>query len=41
MLLDEERDYLNGYHQRVLEELSPLMDSAGVEWLKEQTQAVS
>ena len=40
MLLDEERDYLNGYHQRVLEELSPLMDSAGVEWLKEQTQAV-
>ena len=40
MLLDEERGYLNQYHQRVLEELSPSMDSAGVEWLKAQTQAV-
>ena len=40
MLLDEERDYLNGYHQRVFESLSPLMDEAGVKWLKEQTRAV-
>ena len=35
MLLDEEVEWLNGYHQRVLDMLSPYLSEDEAEWLRE------
>ena len=37
LLTDEELQWLNGYHARVYEELSPLLDEAHRLWLQEAT----
>ena len=40
MLSVEEREWLNNYHRRVYETLSPYLDEAEKVWLKEATQAI-
>ncbi|HXV26383.1 MAG TPA: aminopeptidase P family protein [Alphaproteobacteria bacterium] len=40
MLTAEERDWLNAYHARVREELTPLVDADTALWLAEATQKV-
>ena len=35
MLTDEELDYLNSYHEKVYQELSPCLDEETAEWLRE------
>lgn len=40
MLGAEEREWLNSYHHRVYESLSPYLDEKEKAWLKEATQAV-
>ncbi len=40
MLTDEEREWLNTYHARVYETISPLVDKVTAAWLKEKTAAV-
>ncbi len=40
MLEKSERDWLNGYHKRVLDTLSPSLDPATRNWLKQATQPV-
>lgn len=40
MLSQGERSWLNAYHEKVYEMLSPLLDAACKAWLKEQTKAV-
>lgn len=40
MLSVEEREWLNNYHRRVYETLSPYLDEAEKAWLKEATQAI-
>ena len=40
MLSVEEREWLNNYHRRVYESLSPYLDEAEKAWLKEATQAI-
>jgi Xaa-Pro aminopeptidase len=37
MLSAEERDWLNAYHARVWEEISPALDTATKDWLREAT----
>jgi Xaa-Pro aminopeptidase len=42
MLLPEEVEWLNSYHRRVWEALSPLLEDAGDrEWLKEATRRIT
>lgn len=41
LLTDEELQWLNGYHARVYEELSPLLDEAHRLWLQEATAPLS
>ena len=38
MLTGEERRWLNEYHQRVYEKLSPRLDSGEQEWLRRVTK---
>ena len=38
MLLDEEMDWLNGYHQYVFDKLSPYLQGADLDWLRAATQ---
>ncbi|MDP7641842.1 MAG: M24 family metallopeptidase C-terminal domain-containing protein, partial [Alphaproteobacteria bacterium] len=40
MLSGPERAWLNDYHRRVLETLSPLLDADTVAWLKSATRAI-
>ena len=40
LLTEEEKDWLNGYHRRVYAELSPFLDGAEKEWLRENTQEI-
>lgn len=40
MLLDEERQWLNGYHQAVYDKISPLVDEDVRSWLKEATAEI-
>ena len=40
LLSDAERGWLNGYHARVFEELSPLLDDRSQSWLAEATAAI-
>lgn len=44
LLISEERAYLNAYHQRVNETLTPhlerLKDTTALEWLKRETAAI-
>ncbi len=40
MMLGEEIDWLNNYHQRVYDELSPHLDAADREWLRQATQPI-
>ena len=40
MLSVEEREWLNNYHRRVYETLSPYLDEVEKTWLKEATQAI-
>ncbi len=40
LLTDEERNWLNAYHERIRDTLSPLVDSATKVWLKAATAAV-
>jgi len=40
LLTAEERDWLNAYHVRVREQLSPLVDSETNAWLDNATRAV-
>ncbi|RLF65446.1 MAG: aminopeptidase P family protein [Thermoplasmata archaeon] len=40
LLTEEERKWLNDYHRKVREELSPLLDEDHVRWLSERTRAV-
>jgi len=40
MLLQEETDWLNAYHQRVFDTLSPHLDADEVAWLKEACSAL-
>lgn len=40
MLTDEERQWLNNYHQTVFDKLSPLLEEEEKDWLKEATQAI-
>ncbi|WP_274424398.1 aminopeptidase P family protein [Chelativorans sp. YIM 93263] len=37
LLSDDERTWLNDYHQRVFDEISPLVDGKTADWLKEAT----
>ena len=39
MLTADELQWLNNYHTRVREELSPLLDGVDLEWLKKATKA--
>ncbi len=39
-LLKKEIDWLNAYHQRVFESLSPLLDPEEVDWLKNKTRPI-
>lgn len=40
MLLPEEKEWLNAYHQEVFDKLSPYLNDEEVEWLAEATKAV-
>ena len=40
LLTNEEKDWLNNYHQRVFSELSPLLDEEKVDFLKKLTQTI-
>ena len=40
MLLQEEIDWLNAYHQHVFDVLSPHLDEAEIEWLREACEAI-
>jgi len=40
MLKDDEADWLNRYHHRVRDSLTPLLDSAAAGWLAEATRAI-
>ena len=40
MLSDDERAWLNDYHQTVCEQLSPLLETADREWLRQATIAI-
>ncbi|WP_430812213.1 MULTISPECIES: aminopeptidase P family protein [unclassified Carboxylicivirga] len=40
LLNEEEKDWLNRYHKRVYEQLSPALDDAEKAWLKNSTQAL-
>ena len=40
MLTAEEKKWLNGYHQRVFETLSPYLDIDEAEWLKMNTRGI-
>lgn len=40
MLTDEERQWLNNYHQTVFDKLSPLLEEEEKAWLKEATRAI-
>jgi len=40
MLSEEEKDWINTYHARVYETLSPHMDQDVAVWLKEKTRPV-
>ena len=40
LLTDEEADWLNAYHARVREALSPGLDDATLAWLKDATRAI-
>lgn len=40
-LTHEEREWLNAYHQQVKERLSPLLNGAALEWLKNRTAALA
>ncbi len=40
MLLQEEKDWLNEYHQRVFDTISPHLDHDEVEWLREATKPI-
>lgn len=40
MLLDEEVDWLNGYHQYVFDKLSPYLLGADLDWLRAATQNI-
>ena len=40
LLTEEEKDWLNKYHQNVLSQLSPYLSADDLEWLKSQTKAV-
>ena len=41
MLCDEELFFLNAYHQRVRETLSPLLDEASLTWLQRATREIA
>ncbi len=40
LLSDQERSWLNGYHQQVRERLAPLLDGASLQWLQVRTEAL-
>lgn len=40
MLLNEEVDWLNGYHQYVFDKLSPYLQGADLDWLRAATQNI-
>ncbi|MBB1529190.1 MAG: aminopeptidase P family protein [Prevotella sp.] len=40
MLLDEEVEWLNGYHQYVFDKLSPHLQGAALDWLRAATQNI-
>jgi len=40
MLSIDEKDWLNNYHQRVFEVLSPLLDNSTSDWLKTVTKKI-
>ena len=40
MLLDEEVEWLNGYHQYVFDKLSPYLQGADLDWLRSATQNI-
>ncbi len=40
MLLDEEVEWLNGYHQYVFDKLSPYLQGADLDWLRAATQNI-
>ncbi len=40
MLLPEEKEWLNAYHQEVFDKLSPYLNDEEVEWLAEATKAI-
>ncbi|MBN2596471.1 aminopeptidase P family protein [Labilibaculum sp.] len=40
LLTPEERKWLNNYHQKVYDELSPELDESHQNWLKEKTKAI-
>jgi Xaa-Pro aminopeptidase len=40
MLTDEERKWLNDYHQMVFEKLSPCLDEDDRKWLEDQTMPI-
>ncbi|PSS52712.1 aminopeptidase P family protein [Pseudomonas sp. BBP2017] len=39
-LSEQERSWLNGYHQQVRERLAPLLDGAALQWLMVRTEAL-
>ena len=40
IMTDEEIEWLNSYHARVREELTPLLNPAEAAWLEEKTKAI-
>jgi Xaa-Pro aminopeptidase len=40
LLSEAERDWLNSYHQKVFQKLSPLLDDEEKDWLKHETRAI-
>ena len=40
LLSEEERSWLNGYHQQVCERLAPLLDGEALQWLQKRTAAI-
>ncbi|MFK8331967.1 aminopeptidase P family protein [Pseudomonas sp. BJa5] len=40
LLSEQERSWLNAYHQQVCERLAPLLDGAALQWLRERTVAL-
>lgn len=40
MLTDEEKNWLDSYHKKVFEQLSPKLNEKEKEWLKEKTKAI-